>query len=579
MFYDLFVRLMNRSMTASVVIAAVLIVRAFMGKMPKRYSYVLWLIVAFRLLCPVGLASPLSVFNLLGEHYVLREEYQQESAAGSGIGQQQDSNIEKQQDDFISMDENEGYYLAQEAGFRGESLFEGKVDTEEISPFVRYGTIAWLSIAAILKTWNIMSLFLMKRKVSSAIRFRDNVYECDGIPTPFVMGFISPKIYIPFRLDEEEREYIIKHERHHIDRRDNIVKLIAVLITCIYWFHPLVWISYFFMIRDMEMSCDEYVLQESMRDIREDYSRSLLAFATNQRNAGMGLIAFGESDARKRVQHIMKFKKCGKWIGMAAIGLVIAAGVVCLTDAKESGINKIFQLDDPLIKELKIKNGSSFQIDSYTISLEDGIYEENTQLGHLIFKVTNAKGAVEAEITSSNQLNGNNFGKDGRFSILIMGTHGQTIYAKYEGDILYISYEFEAKDYLYDNLNNSICLKDYKMRTESGEFGKEYYFSLDTVEHSKQIQMGKDGTIYISSLGFLVVSERKYTIDDMKIVLTDGSEKNIIDKKDYSVPLSASNVDIGEKLSFGYNQFFKEYIDCSRIDTLIYNGKSYKVSN
>lgn len=579
MFYELFVRLMNMSMTASVVIAAVLIVRAFMGKMPKRYSYVLWLIVAFRLLCPVGLASPVSVFNLLGEHQVLWEEYQQEGIAGNGIGQQQDSNIEKQQDDFISIDENEGYYPAQEAGFRGESLFEGKLATEEISPFVRYGTMAWLSIAAILAIWNVISLFLMKRRVSSAIRFRDNIYECDNIPTPFVMGFVSPKIYIPFRLNEEEREYIIKHERHHIDRKDTIVKLIAVLITSIYWFHPLVWISYFLMIRDMEMSCDEYVLQKSNSDIREAYSRSLLAFATNQRNAGMGLIAFGESDARKRVQHIMKYKKCGKWIGIAAVGLVIAAGVVCLTDAKESEVDNTFQLENPLIKDIKIRNGSSFQIDSYTISLEDGIYEENTQLGQLIFKVTNTKGPVEAEITSSNQLNGNNFGKDGRFSILIMGTHGQTIYAKYEGDILYISYKFEAKDYVYNNLNNSICLTDHKTLSESGEFGKEYYFSLDTVENSKQIQMGKDGTVYISSLGFLVVSERMYSINDMKIVLSDGTEKNIIDKKDYSVPLSASNVDVGEKLSFGYNQFFNEYIDCSKIDTLIYNGNSYKVSN
>ena len=197
----------------------------------------------------------------------------------------------------------------------------------------------------------------------------------------------------------------------------------------------------------------------------------------------------------------------------------------------------------------------------------------------MIFKVTNSKGSVEADIMSSNQLSSESFGEGGRFTISIVGTHGRTIYAKYEEDILYISYKFEAKDYYNNNLNNSICLTDYKTPSESGEFGKEYYFSLDTVENSKQIQMGKDGTIYISSLGFLVVSERMYTIDDMKIVLTDGSEKNIIDKKNYSVELSASNIDIGEKPSFGYNQFFDEYIDYSKIDTLIYNGNSYMVSD
>lgn len=338
MFYELFDCLIDMSITASVVIAAVLTVRVLMGKMPKRHSYALWIIVAVRLLCPVGLVSPVSVFNLLGEHKVLTTEYWQERSIGNDVGQQ-DRNTQKQFEDFISSDKNEDLYPAQEAELRRESLVEGKIDTEEISPFVRYGTIVWLSIAAMLTIWNVISLFLMKRKISSAVRFKENVYECDNIPTPFVMGFVSPKIYIPFRLGEEEREYIIKHERHHIERKDNIVKLIAVLITCIYWFHPLVWISYFLMIRDMEMSCDEYVLQNSTRDIREKYSRSLLGFATNQRNIGAGLIAFGESDTRKRVKHIMKFKECGKWIGMIAVGLIIATGLVCLTDAKEAGID------------------------------------------------------------------------------------------------------------------------------------------------------------------------------------------------------------------------------------------------
>lgn len=385
MFYELFDCLMDMSITASIVIVAVLIVRAFMGKMPKRYSYALWLIVAFRLLCPVGFASPVSVFNLLGDHKVLTtEHYLQEMSTSNDIGQQ-DNNIEKPFDNFISVDKNEDYYPDQETKPRGRLLVEGKIDTEEISPFVRYGTIVWLSIAAILVIWNVISLFLMKKKVSSAIRFRDNVYECDDIPTPFVMGFVSPKIYIPFRLDEEEREYIIKHERHHIDRKDNIIKLIAVLITCIYWFHPLVWISYFLMTRDMEMSCDEYVLQKSTGDIRENYSRSLLAFATNQRNIGMGLISFGESDTRKRVKHIMKFKECGKWISMAAVGLIIAAGVVCLTDAKEivstkpvrnpQGITKSVRNPQEItvfsVSEDSLDNGKPFQYQDQEYQIQE----------------------------------------------------------------------------------------------------------------------------------------------------------------------------------------------------------------
>ena len=277
------------------------------------------------------------------------------------------------------------------------------------------------------------------------------------------------------------------------------------------------------------------------------------------------------------VQLVKTEKKTKVIFYLSFVGSVILIILLFGGYGRKNNTDNTFQLENPLLKDIKIKNGSSIQIDSYKISLEDGVYEENTQLGHLIFKVTNSKGPVEAEITSSNQLSGGSFGRDGRFAISIMGTHSRTISAKHEGDMLYISYKFEAKDYFYYNLNNSICLTDYKMPSENQELGKEYYFSLDTIEQSKQIQMGKDGIIYISSLGFLVVSERKYTIDDMKIVLTDGSEKNIIDKKNYSVELGSWTTE--EKSLFGFNSFFDEFIDSSKINMLIYNGNSYMVSS
>ena len=176
------------------------------------------------------------------------------------------------------------------------------------------------------------------------------------------------------------------------------------------------------------------------------------------------------------------------------VGSVILIILFFGSCARNNNIDNMLQLDNPLLKDLKIKNGSSFQIDSYTISLEDGIYEQNTQLGYLIFKITNSKGSVEAEITPSNQLVKECFGKDGRFVISIMSSHSKTVSAKYEGDILYITYKFETQDY-NNNLNNCIRLTDYKMSSENREPKKEYFFSLDTTEQSKQIQMGKDGTI------------------------------------------------------------------------------------
>lgn len=243
---------------------------------------------------------------------------------------------------------------------------------------------------------------------------------------------------------------------------------------------------------------------------------------------------------------------------------------------RKNNSDDMFSIEHPFLNDLKIKNGSSFQIDSYTISLVDGIYEQNTQLGALIFKVANSKGSVEAEITPSNQLKSERFGKDGRFTISIMGTHSRTVTAKYEGNILYITYKFELHDYNPD-LNHCICLTDHKMSLENQKSDQEYVFSLETVERSKQIQMGEDGTIFLSSLGFRIVSEQKYSINNIKVVLSDGSKINIIDEKNYSADFGSCTM--GDRMVFVFNRFFDEWIDYSNIETLVYNGNTYKVSN
>jgi len=344
-----------------------------MGRLPKKYSYILWMVVAIRLLCPVGIPSSFSVFNLVGEHKVSLTGFQGEAAAEKDAGRQNAQNGNHSSAFSVGKDEEEPgvseksddgeiYAAGHQGDIEGQNQIgdvtaeRGKSNGEvrEAASFVKYGAVVWIAIGAFLVAWNFLLMVLMRRRVSRAVRLRDNIYECDSIPSPFVMGFARAKIYIPFRLKEEEQVYIIRHEQYHVVRRDNVVKLIAFLIACVYWFHPLVWLSYFLMIRDMEMSCDEYVLQKSAHDIREDYSRSLLGFAVNQRNMGAGLIAFGESDARRRVKHIMKFKKCGKWIGMIAIGVVLVVGVACLTDARGGDADSA----DPAAESSSENNGS-----------------------------------------------------------------------------------------------------------------------------------------------------------------------------------------------------------------------------
>lgn len=225
--------------------------------------------------------------------------------------------------------------------------------TENISQSLTVTTTAyiWLCGCIVLLVRNLFLIWRTKQTVLMAIRRKDNIYESEYISTPFVLGIVRPKIYIPFNLSEQEREYILKHEQYHIRRKDQIIKICAYILCVIYWFQPLIWFAYFVMVRDMEMSCDEYVLKNSKSDIRAAYSTSLLKLATKTGDFNAGLPAFGESDIRKRVKNIMKFNAKKKWVSVVAAIAVVIVGVSCLTKAAvKIDANK----PDKIIAEKKI---------------------------------------------------------------------------------------------------------------------------------------------------------------------------------------------------------------------------------
>lgn len=345
MLLEFFTKVINMSMNASVVILIVWIARAFLWKAPKKYAYILWLIVAIRLICPVGIASPFSVYNLVENESMQIKQYKSveknvdiiDNNTNNGINQNKKDFLKQVNDidgktDVNGLNDNEAEKKNISSLDNVSTKEQMKSTNEMASNFINIGSYIWIGICIMIFLWNIYLMLRMKKRVSRAVRLKENIYECENISTPFVMGVVCPKIYIPFRLKEKEQSYIIYHERYHIKRKDNVVKFIAFFICCVYWFQPLVWVSYLLMVRDMEMSCDEYVLKKSPEDIRVAYSESLLGFATNKRNLGLGFLAFGESDAKKRIKNVMKYKGYGKWIGIVAVILLIVVGVSCLTD-------------------------------------------------------------------------------------------------------------------------------------------------------------------------------------------------------------------------------------------------------
>lgn len=383
MLKNIFVYLLHNSIAVWVVILTVFAVRLFLRRAPKKYSYILWSIVGIYLLCPIRLSSPISIYSLINnvsdtflEHHSLplnaknfADKIEKSFTDISGVKEIIENgntttvknNTEEKEyttnsEDTVNKngfaDKNKTYNEKnQKTKDSNKSKFDNvsstnknqktkqnqnnTAGTENISQSLTVTTTAyiWLCGCIVLLVRNLFLIWRTKQTVLMAIRRKDNIYESECISTPFVLGIVRPKIYIPFNLSEQEREYILKHEQYHIRRKDQIIKICAYILCVIYWFQPLIWFAYFVMIRDMEMSCDEYVLKNSKSDIRAAYSTSLLKLATKTGDFNAGLPAFGESDIRKRVKNIMKFNAKKKWVSVVAAIAVVIVGVSCLTKA------------------------------------------------------------------------------------------------------------------------------------------------------------------------------------------------------------------------------------------------------
>lgn len=336
MLKNIFVYLLHNSIAVCVVILTVFAVRLFLRRAPKKYSYILWAIVGIYLLCPIRLSSPISIYSLINnvsdtflEHHSLplnAKNFADKNKTYNEKNQKTKDSNKSKFDNVSSTNKNQ----------KTKQNQNNTAGTENISQSLTVTTTAyiWLCGCIVLLVRNLFLIWRTKQTVLMAIRRKDNIYESEYISTPFVLGIVRPKIYIPFNLSEQEREYILKHEQYHIRRKDQIIKICAYILCVIYWFQPLIWFAYFVMIRDMEMSCDEYVLKNSKSDIRAAYSTSLLKLATKTEDFNAGLPAFGESDIRKRVKNIMKFNAKKKWVSVVAAIAVVIVGVSCLTKAE-----------------------------------------------------------------------------------------------------------------------------------------------------------------------------------------------------------------------------------------------------
>ncbi|MCH5281467.1 MAG: hypothetical protein J1E61_08345 [Lachnospiraceae bacterium] len=331
----IFIQRLYMSIMAGYVVLAVMLARFLLRKCPKIYSYILWSLVAFRLLVPVSVSTSFSFFNLSSLPGIRTEAVVENSDLTSDLTNE-DESVQappKREEQPVQLSPRQTATQAT-GNMATENMTAGgmAVGIRDRVPMI--APIIWLFGVGILFFYTLFRIISMKKQLTSAVLWKDNIYEADGIKSPFVFGVLRPRIYVPFSLEEVERDYILRHEKEHIRRGDHLIKYAAYMLAMVYWFHPLIWIAYHFMCQDMEMSCDEKVIKGLDEDKRKDYSRLLLSFAVEKRQFA-GPLYFGENNVEKRITNILKSKKGG--IAAAVLGLVLIGVLILLfaTDAKK----------------------------------------------------------------------------------------------------------------------------------------------------------------------------------------------------------------------------------------------------
>jgi len=299
---ELFLSVLNMSLTASYVIIFVILIRLLLKKAPKFVSYALWGVVAFRLMIPFSFESMFSLMPRSTNTVPIPHDivYQQSPQVNSGIGVV---------DSLVN------------------NSLPAPTIVASVNPlkiYVEIGAYIWVLGIIALLVYSLVSILILKRQLKSAQLIEKNIFEAKNLKTPFVLGLIKPKIYLPVGLNATERSYILLHEQTHIQRKDHIIKVLAFLTLSVYWFNPLVWIAFMLMSKDMELSCDERVLKQmNNEDIKKPYASSLLSLASGKHILNGSPLAFGEGNVKGRIKNVLNYKKPGTWV--IAVSVVITA--------------------------------------------------------------------------------------------------------------------------------------------------------------------------------------------------------------------------------------------------------------
>ena len=312
---NFFIDLFNMSITASYLVLAVVIARALLKKAPKWITCLLWAMVGFRLICPFTIESVLSLIPgtqtiTANETSVIKPFTVQSGIAG------------------IDTSVNE---------FLGDKYAEGvTVPTNTFADVTTVLSVIWLVGLICMLIYGFISYIRLRKRVGVSLLFKDNIYYCDNIDTPFILGFFKPKIYVPSGISEEQTGYITLHEKAHLKRKDHLWKPLGFLLLSVYWFNPVMWVAYILLCRDIESACDEKVIKNMDNSEKKNYSETLVSCSVQRRMVMACPLAFGEVGVKQRIKSVLNYKKPAFWIIILAFVLFTVVAVCFLTNPDDS---------------------------------------------------------------------------------------------------------------------------------------------------------------------------------------------------------------------------------------------------
>ena len=310
---ELFLKIINMSISASWLVLAVLILRFVLKKAPKWINVLLWGIVAIRLICPFSFESTLSLIPS-AETIPLNIGMDTTPTINSGI-----SAINNAVNPIISQSNT--------------PMAGSSVNLLQIT--IGIYEYIWIFGMIALALYTAISYWRLCRKVDTAVRYKDNIFQSENVSFPFVLGIIKPRIYLPFKMNGQYLEHVVAHEQAHICRKDHWWKPLGFLLLMIHWFNPLMWLAYVLLCRDIELACDEKVIKELGNEQRGDYTQALVACSINRRMIAACPLAFGEVSVKERVKSVMNYKKPAFWVIIISVIVCVGVAVCFLTNPKQ----------------------------------------------------------------------------------------------------------------------------------------------------------------------------------------------------------------------------------------------------